>query len=137
VIRVVLDTNILVSALLSRLGKEALVVEAVRSGTLRPCLSAEILEEYAGVLFRSKFSFEPAVVNALLVLLRDRGALSNPRPSTYRSPDPSDNKFLHCAAEAKARFLVTGNQRHFPQRAYGTTSVVNAGELLDHVARRL
>jgi putative PIN family toxin of toxin-antitoxin system len=134
VIRAVIDTNVIVSALLSPAGNEALILLAVHQGLVQPCFSDEILAEYAEVLARPKFGFAPDEIAALMAMLRERGesvAAVAPAPA---SPDPGDTKFLQCAAAARADFLVTGNKRHFPGSPYGPTHVVNAGELLDRIA---
>ena len=136
-IRAVIDTNVLVSGLLSRAGNEALVLLAIRQGLVRPCLSPAILGEYEGVLARPKFSFEPAQIAALLTMLRDKGEMYEPEGCVTRSPDPDDTKFLHCAEAAQAEFIVTGNTRDFPDTPYGMTRVVNAGELLDRITVEL
>jgi putative PIN family toxin of toxin-antitoxin system len=72
VIRAVIDTNVLVSGLLSPAGNEALIILAVNQGLLRPCLSEEIIEEYAAVLARPKFAFPPDEIAALIAMLRSR-----------------------------------------------------------------
>ena len=59
-IRVVVDTNVLVSAMIKSSGNEALLVLAVSQGLITPCLSDEICEEYCGVLARPKFGFPHA-----------------------------------------------------------------------------
>jgi putative PIN family toxin of toxin-antitoxin system len=84
VIRAVIDTNVLVSGLLSASGNEALIILAVHQGLVRPCLSEAIIAEYAKVLARPKFSFPPDEVEALIAMLRrkwgtapDRGSVSD------------------------------------------------------------
>jgi putative PIN family toxin of toxin-antitoxin system len=133
VIRAVIDTNVLVSGLLSPAGNEALILLAIRQGLVRPCLSDAIATEYAGVLARPKFPFAPQQIEALLAIMRDRGEFFRPEGFQAVSPDPADTKFLHCALAAGAEFIVTGNKRHFPDSPYGPTHVVNAGELLDRI----
>ena len=71
-IRAIIDTNVLVSGLLSPAGNEALIILAVNQGLLRPCLSEEIIEEYAAVLARPKFAFPPDEIAALIAMLRSR-----------------------------------------------------------------
>lgn len=136
-IRAVVDTNVLVSGLLSPAGKEALILRAIHQGLVRACCSAAILEEYAAVLARPKFAFPPDEIEAVLVMLEDKGELVQPVPSPVSSPDPGDTKFLDCALTARADVLVTGNKRHFPEGTYGTTHVVNASELLERIALEL
>jgi len=133
VIRAVIDTNVLVSGLLSPAGNEALILLAINQGLLRPCFSEDILEEYAGVLARPKFAFSPDEIEAMLAMFRSQGELFLPEISAAVSSDPADTKFPHCAQAAQADYLVTGNKRDFPQTSYGPTRVVSAGELLDRI----
>ena len=131
-IRAVLDTNMLVSALISSTGNEALILLAVRQGLVKPLFSAEILQEYAEVLARPKFAFSQDEIEALIAMLRSQGEeVQDPAPLTSGLPDPGDDKFLACARAAGADFIVTGNKRHFPPRACGAIRVANAAELLD------
>ncbi|HEX7730389.1 MAG TPA: putative toxin-antitoxin system toxin component, PIN family [Terracidiphilus sp.] len=128
--RAVIDTNVVVSALLSPLGNEALVLEAVRRNLCVPCFSREILKEYREVLVRPKFGFHTRQVDGLLALLREQGRMFSPKPVAVSLPDPDDAIFIACARAASAEFLVTGNKRHFPQAACGATKVVSAREFL-------
>lgn len=66
-------------------------------------------------------------------MLRAKGELFRPEGSQTVSPDPDDAKFLHCAEEAEAEFIVTGNKRDFPDTPYGMIQVVNAAEILDWI----
>jgi putative PIN family toxin of toxin-antitoxin system len=134
VIRAVIDTNVLVSGLLSPAGNEALILLAIHQGLVRPCFSQDILEEYAAVLARPKFAFPPDEIEVLVAMFRSKGEFFLPDVSAAISPDPADTKFLHCAQAALADYLVTGNKRDFPKASYGPTRVVNAGELLGRIA---
>jgi putative PIN family toxin of toxin-antitoxin system len=134
VIRAVVDTNVLVSALISPTGNEALILLAVRQGLVKPAFSEEIVQEYAEVLARPKFAFPPDEIEALIAMLRDQGEEArDPEALASGLPDPADNKFLACAKAAGVDFIVSGNKRHFPQRACGDIRVVNAAELLDRI----
>ena len=95
-IRAVIDTNVLVSGLLSPAGNEALILLAIHQGLVHPCFSEEILEEYAGVLARPKFAFPPDEIAAVLAMFRSRGELIQPDLSAAVSSDPADTKFLYC-----------------------------------------
>jgi putative PIN family toxin of toxin-antitoxin system len=134
VIRVVIDTNVIVSGLLSPAGNEALILLAIHRGLVRPCVSAEVIEEYAEVLARPKFAFPTGEIAAAIAMFRDNGELVAPQEPAPVLPDPDDARFLHCAEVARAEYLVTGNKRHFPQEACGSVRVVSAGELLSRVA---
>ncbi len=132
-IRAVIDTNVLVSGLLSPEGNEALILLAIHQGLVCPCCTEDILAEYAAVLARPKFAFPAEDIAAALAMFRDKGEFFLPEVSGPVSSDPGDTKFLHCARAARADYLVTGNKRDFPNASYGVTRVVNAGELLDRI----
>jgi putative PIN family toxin of toxin-antitoxin system len=137
VIRAVIDTNVLVSGLLSPNGNEALILLAIHQGLLHPCFCEDILAEYAGVLARPKFRFPPDEIAALLAMLQAKGHRIASQPSEVVSPDPADTKFVACAIAGAAEFIVTGNKRHFPGAPYGAALVVNAAELLDRITVEL
>jgi putative PIN family toxin of toxin-antitoxin system len=134
VIRAVVDTNVIVSALISPSGNEALILLAVRQGLIKPYFSDAILQEYAEVLARPKFGFPPDEIEALIALVRSQGEeVPDPASLPSGSPDPADAKFLACAKAAEVEFIVTGNKRDFPPQACGSIGVVNAAELLDRI----
>ena len=111
---VVVDTNVLVSALLTPTGTAAKAIELVSSGKLTPCYDQQILSEYKTVLFRDKFNYDKLLVSQLLELIQDIGVQAPFKPSNIDLPDESDRKFYDMAKTAKA-YLVTGNIKHFPQ----------------------
>jgi putative PIN family toxin of toxin-antitoxin system len=129
--RVVLDTNVLVSALISPFGNEAQALDAVQKGRIIPCLSPSILMEYAEVLARPKFGFARDEIDGLIGLLKSKGLLFEPASAAGASPDSGDDHFIACALEARAELIVTGNKRHFPAEACGRAKVVSARELVE------
>jgi putative PIN family toxin of toxin-antitoxin system len=137
VIRAVIDTNVLVSALISPSGNEALLLLAVKQGLVRPCFSPAVLKEYSEVLARPKFAFSPDEITAVIDLLQRQGDLLHPAPLPGISPDPKDDKFMACALTAQADFVVTGNKKDFPKDQLGATQVVSAGELLNLITLEL
>jgi putative PIN family toxin of toxin-antitoxin system len=101
VIRAVVDTNVLVSALISPAGNEALILLAVRQGLVKPSFCEDILQEYAAVSARPKFGFPSDEIEALIALLRSQGEeVLDPEPLASGLPDPGDDKFLACAKAA-------------------------------------
>lgn len=78
-IRAIIDTNVLVSALISPSGNEALLLLAVKQGLVRPCFSPAMLEEYSEVLARPKFAFSADEIMALIDLLQHQGDCALPR----------------------------------------------------------
>ncbi|MDR1453693.1 MAG: putative toxin-antitoxin system toxin component, PIN family [Candidatus Margulisbacteria bacterium] len=115
-IKVVLDTNVLVSALLSQ-GPPAQIIKMVGAKLLRPCYSSTILSEYWTVLSRPKFSFGAEKINALINGLTQRGFLILPKKSNIAFTDESDRKFYDAAVSSQA-ILLTGNLRHFPKKSW-------------------
>src|ERR1039457_210294 len=104
--RVVLDTNVLVSALLKRSGNEALALSAALAGQVDLIMSAEVLAEYEIVLPRPRFRFSPEEVRATLAALRRTGQLVRPIKATAAAIDEADNRFLECAEAGNADYLV-------------------------------
>lgn len=129
-IRVVLDTNVIVSALLKDEGNEAAVLLLALQGTLQVYVSESIVTEYDEVLHRKKFSFDLNRVRHLLALIRQAATIVDPLHIVTISPHEPDNRLLECAQQSRVDYLVTGNKRHFPKR-WKTTLTVNARELLD------
>ena len=133
---VVLDTNVIVSAHLKEEGLERFVLDLVLAHKLQVFLSDEILGEYEGVLARTKFKLSPAKVATSLLLLKKAATMVYPQKRITAAKDPDDNKFLECAAEAHADYLVTGNKRHFPKQ-WRQTRIVNTRELLQEITTDL
>jgi putative PIN family toxin of toxin-antitoxin system len=129
-IRVVLDTNVIVSAHLQEEGLEATVFLLALSRRIMLCISEPILTEYAGVLRRKKFSLDPHRITRTLEEIRSAGRRVQLKDTLTVCPDPEDNRFLECAAAAGADYLVTGNKCHF-RTHWGKTRVVNAREFLE------
>ncbi len=126
---VVLDTNVVVSAVLTSAGLERFVLNLALAGRVQWIVSAPILAEYETVLLRPKFPFDRRQVKALLRRIRRDSLLVRPASRANLASDPDDNMFLDCARAGDADYLVTGNARHFPARWHGT-HIVNARELL-------
>jgi uncharacterized protein len=129
-IRVVLDTNVVVSAHLNSEGYERSVLDLALSGKLRMFVSEAMLREYESVLRRAKFRLKPSDISRSLRLLRAAARVVAPYGQINVARDPGDNRFLECAEAAKADYLVTGNKRHFPKQ-WRQTLIVNAREFLE------
>lgn len=126
---VVLDTNILVSALLSPFGPPARVLDLVLSGDIRAAYDDRLLAEYREVLARPKFSFAPEEVAAVLAYLESDGEQVAAPPLACELPDSDDLPFLEVAAQAEAA-LITGNTAHYPEAVRGEIQVVAPGEFI-------
>jgi putative PIN family toxin of toxin-antitoxin system len=131
--RVVLDTNVVVSALLKPQGLEDQVLRLALAGRLLLCVSPEVLGEYARVLSSPKFKFQPEEVATALRQLEKSGSLFSPVRTLKISEHEPDNRFYECADAAQAALLITGSLKHF-KKDYQTTKIVNARKLLDLLA---
>jgi len=128
--KVVLDTNVLVSALLTPYGPAARVLDAVLAGRLVLVFDDRILCEYEEVRMRSQFGFSPQDVKALLDFFRSEGVAVVAPPLKVELPDPDDLMFVEVALAGKANAIVTGNKKHFPAECCGGIPVLSPGELL-------
>jgi putative PIN family toxin of toxin-antitoxin system len=135
-LNLVLDTNVVVSAILKPAGLERASLVFALSAPARLYVSRDILEEYERVLRRPQFKLSDSRLGELLDLLRSRTVVVTPSRRLQVMPDPDDNIFLECAEEARADYLVSGNKRHFP-RFWKSTKIVSARELLELVAPHL
>lgn len=112
--KIVLDTNILVSALLTPFGPPARILDLVLVGDLTPVFDDRVLAEYRQVLARERFGFDPGDVADLLRYFKAEGEHVTARPVAVTLPDPDDVPFLEAALTAQADALITGNLRHYP-----------------------
>jgi uncharacterized protein len=127
---VVLDTNVLVSALLQPQGPPGQIALWVAAGDPTLAYDSRILDEYREVLGRAKFRFDPDRVEALLEqILRGTPVVARPLPG--RLPDPDDEPFLEVALAAGARCLVTGNLQHYPAAVRQGMEVVTPREFIE------
>ena len=111
--RLVVDTNVLVSGLLNPNGAPGRLVDAIVSGRLTMVVDDRILDEYRRVLARPAFGFDRRHVDALLAFVSAGGEHVTAPTSRIVLPDPTDLPFLEVAEHASADLLVTGNLRHF------------------------
>ena len=122
-IRVVLDTNIIVSALLQPFGPPAQIFVAALGGSIQMCVTGNIYAEYEEVISRPRFQRSKEIIATTLEAIRDKGVWVRPQQTIQECSDPDDNIFLECAEAANADYLVTGNLKHFPAKWAGTRIV--------------
>jgi putative PIN family toxin of toxin-antitoxin system len=133
-IRVVLDTNILISALLQPQGLPARVFLTALAGTkAQLCVSGEIYAEYEEVIRRPKFNRSEVVIEQALRAIRQSGFWIRPSVKIRACSDPDDDTFLECSEAARAHYLVTGNLKHFPA-SWANTQIVTARQFLETAA---
>ncbi len=112
--KVVLDTNVVVSGLLSPFGGPGEIIRMVASGDIELYYDARILCEYREVLLRPKFSFNQIYIEDLLGQIKTRGYIVAAKPLSKRLPDTDDEPFLEVALAGKAEYLITRNLKHYP-----------------------
>lgn len=124
----VIDTNVIVSALLSRHQDSATVkiLDYLYGRTIVPVYNDEILEEYATVLRRTKFYFPESTICATLEAIKAGGVKSDRISCEEQLPDPKDIVFYEVALSVEDSYLVTGNTKHFPKKPF----VVTPAEML-------
>ncbi|HVY94273.1 MAG TPA: putative toxin-antitoxin system toxin component, PIN family [Bryobacteraceae bacterium] len=127
--RVVLDTNILVSACWKPRGNEAEVARLATTGRITPCVSSAIVAEYRDVLSRRKLAGISVMAAELLASLERSAVTVETGEPVRASVDEDDNRFLECLDAAGAEFLITGNLRHYPE-VWGAARIVNARTFL-------
>lgn len=112
--KIVLDTNVLVSGLLTPFGPSGEIVRMISAGVLILCIDARVLAEYAEVLYRPKFKFNKDQVDTLISFIRYGSQSVSTWPLKTSLPDPDDEPFLEAAIAGKVKALITGNMAHFP-----------------------
>ena len=135
-LRLVLDTNVVISAALRPEGLQRTVFLLAISRPAKLYVSEAILAEYRMVLARPELRIRRGLQMEFLDLLENRARMVSPARLVRASSDPEDDKFLECADEARADYLVTGNLRHFP-KFWKATKVVSAREFVSLAAPHL
>jgi uncharacterized protein len=135
-LRLVLDTNIVVSAALKPDGLQRTVFLLSITKPARLYVSPAILAEYRDVLSRPDLQIRKGLRQQLLQLIKMRAHSVNPTRRLQITSDPGDNLFLECADAARADYLVTGNTRHFP-KFWMKTKVITSREFLSLVTPHL
>ena len=120
----VIDTNVLVSALLKWDSVPGNVLQFTITGVVTPVLNEDILREYREVLLRKKFHFPESVVDAILDNLAAQAVFINEEKLDVNLPDPKDVVFYEVVMEERKKqdaFLVTGNLKYFPVERFIVT----------------
>lgn len=130
--RIVLDTNVLVSAMLTGGGAPDEVVQLILQGGLTLVVDSRILAEYDEVTARPRFGFTPRERRAVLDALESIAELVAASPLRLTLPDPDDRVFAEVAVAGRADMIVTGNTRHFaPLRGALGVAVRTPRQLMD------
>jgi putative PIN family toxin of toxin-antitoxin system len=130
VIRIVLDTNVIVSALVFG-GLPRSILELTEAGHYRMFYSEAIQDEVRRVL-EGKFGWAPAMLQTVLPVLWDMGELVVPRIAVNAVPDDlDDNRILECAVAAKAHFIISGDRHLLALGSYESISIVSPRQFIE------
>jgi putative PIN family toxin of toxin-antitoxin system len=135
-LRLVIDTNVVVSAALKPGGLQRTVVLLAMTKPTCWYVSDPIVSEYATVLARPELKIRRSLRQQLLQLIKNHARVVIPSRLPQVTPDPADNMFIECADAARADYLVTGNQRHFP-KFWKNTKIITSSEFLSVLAPHL
>ena len=128
--RIVLDTNVLVSGLLSPFGPPGQIIALLAEGDLQPCIDSRMILEYREVLLRPVFDFNPADVQTLIDYVESEGFEVVAKPLAAGLPHLADEVFLSVALASSAKALITGNLKHFPDDRRGGVLVISPAGFL-------
>ena len=132
-IRIVLDTNVLVSAIVFG-GNPRRIIESILEGSVHLILSREILDELEGVLCRRKFGMSPPIARNISNELESICDIVAPEHRvTVMTSDPYDNMVLECAAEAKADYIISGDTHLLDLCEFEGIKIVNPARFLEIV----
>ena len=125
----VIDTNVLVSALITHnsLSATAKVVRLLLEGGFVPLYESNIIEEYQEVLHRSKFKLLPDVADAIISHIKEHGIETSRTAFQELMPDEDDRVFYEVSLSVDDSFLVTGNLKHYPQ----TPKVISPADFIN------
>ena len=135
-LRLVIDTNVVVSAALKPEGLQRTVVLLAMTKPTRWYVSDPIVSEYATVLARPELKIRKSLRQQFLQLIENHAHVVTPSRLGQVTLDPADNIFIECADRARADYLITGNQRHFP-KFWKNTKIINSSEFLSVIAPHL
>ena len=134
-LKVVFDTNVIVSAALYEQSLPALLLSLGLEDKLNFFVSPALLNEYEAVLKRPRFKFEHKEITELLEKINQKAVMVTPKKELkILRTDESDNQILECALKAKADFIITGNRRHFPFEEFKGSKIVTPREFINKIS---
>ena len=112
--KVVVDTNVIVSALMNINGTPAKILSSIFNGDIKILYDNRIIYEYIDVLSRQEFGFSRGVINDMIDFLKRDGEFINAEYLKINFSDDADKKFYEVYKYGDAQYLITGNIKHFP-----------------------
>ena len=136
--RLILDTNVLVSALIQRSYPYYVVDRVFADRNIELCLSDKLFAEYVNVLNRDKFSRFPDFHAKAQIILADVDTVAtrfSPTVVVDVISDQADNRLLELAETCQADYLVTGNTNDFTMPEYKGTKIISPKELFERLTQ--
>lgn len=133
-IKVVIDTNVIISAILFA-GIPGELISLWKSDRIKPLASKEIIDEYIKVLTYPKFELSEAEINYILYneILPYFDIIHIKDSSVIIKVDPSDDKFIHCAKTGKAGIIITGDQHLLNLKTYQKIKILTPAKFLENL----
>lgn len=128
--KIVFDTNVLVSAFLKPHSHAAKILRLILQGEIEIVADSRILNEYEEVLARPKFKLDEEKVKVVLDLIRLRCIKAPATRIKFSLPDEDDTPFIETALAGDADYLITGNKRHFPAKSCRDIKALSPDEFL-------
>jgi putative PIN family toxin of toxin-antitoxin system len=134
-VNAVIDTNVLVSGLLSPAGPPGEIIDLIFSRQLEPVYDDRIIHEYTIVLRRPKFHFTADEIDELLYAVQVIGLGIVPHHTALLLPDDHDRPFVECALGCSTNILITGNSKHYPPSVIKGVQLFSPREFLEKFRR--
>jgi putative PIN family toxin of toxin-antitoxin system len=113
--KIVLDTNVIVSAFLNPKGVPGEIISLLLSKRIKLCYDNKIFSEYVEILKKSKFDFDIILVDEFLNFIKDNGEYIIAEPQKIKFDDENDKIFYDVYKSSDANYIITGNKKHFPK----------------------
>jgi putative PIN family toxin of toxin-antitoxin system len=134
-LKVVFDTNVIVSAALYEKSLPALLLSLALEDKVRFFVSPALLNEYEAVLKRPRFKLGQKQITELMGKISQKALIVTPtKQLKILEADERDNRILECAIKAKADFIITGNKRHFPFEEFKGSKIVSPREFINSIS---
>jgi putative PIN family toxin of toxin-antitoxin system len=113
--KVVIDTNVLVSALMNVNGNPARILALVLNGKIRIVYDNRVIFEYSDVLSRKDFGFDVETIHDMIDFFKAEGEFVNSEHVNMDFIDETDKKFYEVHKSGESAYLITGTIKHFPK----------------------
>jgi len=133
-IPIVLDTNVLISGLISKEGAPGKILDLVLQREIILCLDRRIIDEYRRIVSKPELKINKEEADWVLDFILDQSLMVESEPISINLPDPDDLMFIEVAIIAKT-IIVTGNKRHFPAHAINKNRVLSPAEFMGLIAK--